>query len=154
MPSKRGLLSKCETRYLLEKLRALDVEVMRAFVVKLVQEKEAVHIDYYKARKELWLEWRSTGKLDILLKFLHQGFMKLFQQHSTGAERFSRLLVAWHNFVGSLACSALSNELSQAVWVELTSASSEVNSEDRSAAVFAVATCVYTFMQKEVGKHL
>ena len=47
------------------------MNIVGGFLVKMVKESEAMHINYYKARKELWLEWRSTKKLEILLKFFH-----------------------------------------------------------------------------------
>ena len=65
MPTKKGPLTKRELKYLLGKLRTLDVSIMCAFVVKVVEENEATHINYYKVRKELWQPWRSTEKLEI-----------------------------------------------------------------------------------------
>ena len=146
------LLGKRELQYLLERLKDLDMQVLRAFVVKRVDEREATHISYYRQRQELWFTWKSMAKLDALLTFLLGGILELFGQHTTGTERFARFLVAWYNFVGSLACSCIGNDRSNAVWLELTSGCSvQITDEDRSAAVFAVASSVYTFMQLQVS---
>ena len=148
MPPKQKLLSKRQLKYLRDRLGSLDKEVMLIYIVKEMDEKEAVHIDYYPSRKELWKEWKSTEKLKILLEYFHERFVILFKQHSTGKQEFSRLLLAWNYLVGSLACSSLGDNNTEAIWSSL--ALPTATAEDRSATVFAVANCFYTFIQKHV----
>ena len=86
----------------------------------------------------------KTHKLEILLTVL-------FWDHASGADRFSRFLITWHKFFGSLACSAYGNDRFKKCGAELAPASiTTVSNDDRSALVFAVASCVYTFMQDQV----
>ncbi len=66
-----------------------------------------------------------------------------------GGERFARFLVAWHNFVGTLACNPERDEELEARWSALTN---QLDCEvSRSALVFAVASASYTFLQQQVG---
>lgn len=93
---------------------------MCAFVVKEMEEKETIHLNYYLARQELWTAWKNdSGKLELLLQFFHSGFCELFNRHAKGkGDKFSQLLVEWHQFVGSLACSALQTKRSRTVWLQ------------------------------------
>ena len=57
------LLSKRQLQYIIERVKTLDVSIMRAVVVKLVDEREAVQFSYYPARQELWHSWKSLSSL-------------------------------------------------------------------------------------------
>ncbi len=143
--------SKRELKYLIRRLRNVDAGIARASVVKFVNEQEMSHISFYPARERLWKEWMSTAGIDKVLSFLIAGFSDTLEKHTVGKERFARFLVAWQSFVGTLACSGLSSDQSKVVWESV--ASGTVSDADRSALVHAVATAVYTFMQKQVSTY-
>ena len=145
------LLSKRQLQYIIERVKTLDVSIMRAVVVKLVDEREAVQFSYYPARQELWHSWKSTSKLDTLLNYLLDVFVEQFGLHTTGPERFARFMVAWYNVVGSIACPSLENPSSSKLWKELKTEPTVIRDEDRSATVFGVANCFYTFVQQQVS---
>ena len=96
----------------------------------------------------MWKEWKSRDKLKILLEYFHEQFVILFKQHYTGKQKFSRLLLAWNYFVGSLAYSSLGDNDIEAIWSSL--ALPTATAVDRSTTVFSVASCFYTFIQKQV----
>ena len=76
---KFGVTGTAVKTRLLKRLQALNINIMRTFVVKTVEENKAMHINYYEMRKELHVWLDSMEKLEILLKFFHHGFMELFQ---------------------------------------------------------------------------
>ena len=71
--------------------------------------------------------------------------------HTTGPERFARFMVAWYNVVGSIAFPFLENPSSSKLWKELKTEPTVIRDEDRSATVFGVANCFYTFVQQQVN---
>ena len=52
MLPKQKLLSKRQLKYLRDRLGSLDKEVMLTYIVKVMDVKEAVHIEYYPSRKD------------------------------------------------------------------------------------------------------
>ena len=146
------LIAKKELTYLLSRLRTIDASIMRASVLKLVEELERNHIDFFQSRRATWDHWKSAESLDALLSFLLTGFCDLLQKHIVGGERFANFLVSWYNFVGSIAVHSLRTEKSSAVWRQIPELSG-VCKEDRSALVHSVAKCVYAFLQKQVGSN-
>ena len=150
--SKVRLLNKREQRYLLERLRSADMSIYSSFVKKHMEESEAVQLSFYEERHTLWCAWNESGRLSALLSFLLSGFCDLLERHTTGVERFARFLVAWHNFVGTLACNAENDTELEVLWSRLINGCGcDVSRESRSALVFAVASASYTFLQQQVG---
>ena len=145
------LLTKRERTYILERLRSADLSVFTSFVKKHMDENEAVQLSFYDDRRRLWRLWIETGRLPTLLSFLLSGFCNLLERHTRGGERFARFLIAWHNFVGTLACNPERDAEMEVRWTALTDQlECEVTSESRSALVFAVASASYTFLQQQV----
>ena len=64
------------------------MNIIRVFVMKMVKENKASYANQLLQSEEGAMAGLNE-KLEILLKFFHHGFIELFQQHSTGAERFS-----------------------------------------------------------------
>ena len=104
----------------------------------------------YATRRATWEEWKSAEALDELLSFLWSGFCDLFERHTVGAERFANFLVAWYNFVGSVAVQSMSSDASNAVWTQLTVVTHLAwkNTEARS---FTVLLLKSVFAQKQVS---
>ena len=150
--SKCRLIGKKELAYLLSRLRTTDTTVMRASVLKLVEELERNHIDFFPSRRATWDHWKRAESLDVLLSFLLTGFCDLIQKHIGGGERFANFLVSWYNFVGSIAVHSLCTEGSSVIWRQIPELSG-VCKEDRSALVHSVVKCVYAFLQKQVGSN-
>lgn len=76
----------------------------------------------------------------------------LLERHTQGGERFARYLVAWQNFVGTLACNPEGDAELEDQWARLTNQlGCDVSSESRSTLVLAVASTSYTFLQQQVG---
>ncbi len=145
------LASKKEMRYLLVRLRSVDVAVTRASVTREVDETEALHINHYPQRRATWDTWKASERLNILLAFLVSGFCRVLEKHTVGGERFAHFLVSWYNFVSTLAVPALGTDESKGVWLEVTSQEGDVDGEDRSALVFSIAKCVYSHLHKQVS---
>ena len=146
------LLTQHERRHVLERLRSADMSIFTAFVKKHMDESEAVQLSFYEERRRLWYAWNESGRLSTLLSFLLSGFCDLLEHHTTGGERFARFLVAWHNFVGTLACNPEGVAELEAWWSLLTNQfDCDVSSDSRSAMVFTVASASYTFLQQQVG---
>ena len=61
---KRQLIAK-ELAYLLSRLRTVDTTIMHASVLKLVEELEHNHIDFFLSRRVTWDHWKSAGSLDV-----------------------------------------------------------------------------------------
>ena len=60
-------------------------------------------------------------------------------------------MVAWQNFVGSLACDPEEDAEVEVRWTALTDQfEREVTSESKRALVFAVASASYTLLQQQV----
>ena len=121
-------------------------------MLKLVEELERNHINFFPSRRATWDHWKCEESLDVFLSFLLTGFCDLLQIHIVGAERFTNFLVSWYNFVGSIAVHSLCTERSSAVWREIPELLG-VCKEDRSALVHSVAKCFYTFLHKQVGSN-
>ena len=81
---------------------------------------------------------KSAEALDELLSFLWSGFCDLFERHTVGAERFANFLVAWYNFVGSVAVQSMSSDASNAVWTQLTVVTRSCMEEYRSPLIHCV----------------
>ena len=93
-------LRKREVEFICKHLQKADLEIMEAFVVKEVERVE-YHLICYQTRQELWKYLKST-KLNGILKFCLETFCDLFLKHSTGGERFARLLATWYQQTGTL----------------------------------------------------
>ena len=142
--------TKKEMQYLLSRLRTPDPVVMRSCVLKYVEECETEQLDFYPTRRATLEEWKGSEALDRLLSFLLSGLCDLLKRHTVGAERFANFLVAWYNFVGSLAVQSMSSQSSNAVWMQLDAIQSCVK-EDRSPLIHCIAKSVYVFVQKQVS---
>ena len=143
MKKTRRLLKK-EVMFISRRLQKLDLDIMEAFVVKEVETLE-LHVACYPERQALWSHFKRTKKLGKMMEFLKDTFFELFRGHSTGAERFGRLLAAWYQRTGTLACAAISMQKSSEVWRVLTrDFDTEVSALDRSALVSAIAAAAYT----------
>ena len=105
----------------------------------------------YATRRATWEEWKSAEALDELLSFLWSGFCDLLERHTVGAERFANFLVAWYNFVGSVAVQSMSSDASNAVWTQLTVVTRSCMEEYRSPLIHCVAIKVCVFAQKQVS---
>ena len=151
-PRKCRLIGKKELVYLISRLRTIDTTIMRVSVVKVVEELEKNHIDFFQSRRVTWDHWKCAESLDVLLSFLLTGFCDILEKYIAGGERFANFLVSWYNFVGSIAVHSLCTEESSVVWRQIPELSG-VCKEDRSALVHSVAKCVYTFLQKQVGSN-
>ncbi len=64
-----GRLGKRQLLYLTKRLCEVDVDVYVANVTQQVEERESVKLATYECRKELWMSWKSSGKLTVLLTF-------------------------------------------------------------------------------------
>ncbi len=127
------LVTKRERHHLLERLRSADMSICTSFVKKHMEESEAVQLSFYEERRRLWCAWNESGRLSTLLSFLMSGFCDLLERHTKGGERFARFLVAWHNFVGTLACNPEGDAKLEAQWSLLTNQlDCDVSSESRS----------------------
>jgi hypothetical protein len=74
--------------------------------------------------------------------FLRKTFCEQFYAHCTGAERFSRLLAAWFQKTGALACASMATEQCSRLWASLTSDFlGDVSALDRSA-LGQITSCV------------
>ena len=143
-------LKKSEVKYISERLREMDMEVMEAYVVKNVDTTEH-HVVAYCSRRNLWLHWKRNGLLASLLEFLLKTFCELFNVHCLGKERFAGFLADWYQQVATLGCDSLSIPQTCEVWKLLTTDyPSSITPLDRSALVSAVAAAAYTFFQKQV----
>ena len=98
-----------------------------------------------------WEEWKSAEALDELLSFLWSGFCDLLERHTVGAERFANFLVAWYNFVGSVAVQSMSSDASNAVWTQLTVVTRSCMEEYRSPLIHCVAIKECVFAQEQVS---
>ena len=59
-------LSKKEMKFILRRLKTCDVEVMEAFVVKFIDERE-LHVAVHPTRQKLWMFLRCESKLPSVL---------------------------------------------------------------------------------------
>lgn len=149
--AKTRRLRKSEVKFIRSRLHELDLEIMEAFVVKEVETVE-LHVACYPERQALWSHLKRSKKLGKMMEFLKNTFCELFSGHSTGAERFGRLLAAWYQRTGALACATISTQSCSELWRALTcDFKGAVSALDRSALVSAIAAAVYTFFQKQVG---
>ena len=86
------------------------------------------------------------------MEFMRNTFFELFSAFSTGAERFGRLLAAWYQRTGALACASMATQQCSDLWEVLASGfDGKISAMDRSALVSAIAAVSYTFFQKQVG---
>ena len=150
MPKSR-CLRKSEVKFIRGHLQELDLEIMEAFVVKEVEAVE-LHVACYPERQALWAHLKRSKKLGKLMKCLKNTFCELFGGHGTGAERFGRLLAAWYQKTGALACAAMSTQSCSELWREFTcDFNGAVSALDKSTQVSAIAAAACTFFQKQVG---
>ena len=63
-----------------------DVEVMEAFVLKFIDERE-LHVAVYPTMQKLWRVFKCEIKLPSLLNYFGQNFCHLLENHLTGRER-------------------------------------------------------------------
>ena len=75
--------------YLLNRLCTIDATIMQASVLKLAEEKEKNHIDFYPSRWVTWDHWKAAEGLDMLLLVLLTEFCDLLQRHIVGSGRFA-----------------------------------------------------------------
>ena len=136
--------------FIRDRLQGLDLEIMEVLVVSGVEAVE-YHVARYPERQALWTHFKSSKKLDKSMEFLRDTFFKLFYDHSTGAEWFGRLLAAWYQGTGALACASMSTEQCSQLWTLLMcDFDGDISALDRSALVSAIAAAAYTFFQKQV----
>ena len=83
------------------------------------------HIIYYSSRKQAWDHMKS--KADGLLTIIRDAiakYVELFSSHSTGAEKYGRLLSSWYTYAGTWAVADLSNDdqklHSKNKWIKIT----------------------------------
>ena len=81
-------------------------------MLKLVEELETNHIDFFPSRRSTWDHWENEESLDVFIAFLLTGFCDLLQKYTVAGERFANFLVSWYNFVGSVAVRSLCTERS------------------------------------------
>lgn len=116
---KQKLIGNKELAYLLSRLCTIDTTVMRASVLKLVEESERSHIDIFQSRRTTWDHWKSTESLDVLLLFLLTGFCDLLQKHIVSGERFAKFLVSWTEVHLSTALQSAPMRFSRSRWVTI-----------------------------------
>ena len=68
------------------RLCTCDVEVIEAFVVKSIDERE-LHVAVYPTRQKLWRFLKCESKLPSLLNYFGQKFCHLLENHLTARER-------------------------------------------------------------------
>lgn len=136
-------------------LRTIDTSVMSAFVKKDVESRGSPQFTCYKAQYDLWCSWKASSKLDLILVHLSGIFADLFDQHRAGSEPFARFLVSWHQALGRLACSKMSDKTSSDLWLQLSQGHPlpDITAEDRSALVFLVGASCYSFLRKQGHTH-
>ena len=100
-------------------IQELDLEIMEVLVVKEVETVE-LHVACYTERQALWSHLKRSKKLGKMIEFLKNTFCELFSGHSTGAERFGRLLAAWYQRTGALVCAPISTQSCSELWRALT----------------------------------
>ena len=145
--AKTRRLRKSEVKFIRGRLQELDLDIMEAFVVKEVETVE-LHVACYPERQALWSHLKRSKKLGKM----KNTFCELFSGHSTGTEHFGRLLAAWYQRTGALACAAISTPSCSELWRALTcDFDGAVSALDRSALISAIAAAAYTFFQKQVG---
>lgn len=147
----RSRLGKRQLEYLTDRLRDIDTDIFVANVAKEMDDKEVVQLTMVEARGEMWKYWKNSEKLKLLAVFLLNGFCELLETHATGKKRFARFLFSWYEFVSTLAVATRETAASQQIWTEVSLGLSSISSEDRSATIFALASCVYTYLKKEVS---
>ena len=65
--------SKKEIKFFHRRLCTCDVEVMEAFVLKFIDERE-LHVAVYPMRQKLWRFFKCESKLPSLLNYFRQNF--------------------------------------------------------------------------------
>ena len=150
-PCKARRLGKRQLQYLTGRLRDIDVDVYVTNIAKQMEDKEAFQLTTFKCTGKMWRPWKSSGELKLLAVFLLTGFCDLLETHTTGKERFARFRFAWYEFVGTVSVAARETAASQKEWVEISHGCPSISSEDRSAMMFAVASCAYTYLKQEVS---
>ena len=144
-------LKKGEVKYISERLREIDMEVMKAFVVKEVDTVEH-HVVSYSSRQDLWLYMIGERRLYLLMDFLLMTFSDLFSAHCIGKEQFAGFLADWYQRLATISCDTLSTPQTCEVWMLLTTDYlSSITALERSTVVSAIAAAVYTFFQKQVS---
>ena len=142
-------LRKQKVEFICKHLQKADLEIMEAFVVKEAERVE-YHLVCYLTRQELW-KYLKSNKFNSILKFYLVTFCDLFIKHSSGGERFSRLLASWYQKTGTLACESLQTSETKRLWLTAISEfNGEISSLDRSAILSAIASTSYTFFQQQV----
>ena len=109
------------------------------------------HVTCYPTRKALWQYVKNEG-LEEVLQFLLSMFFQLYKEHSTGGERYTRLLASWYQQTVTLAYANSETQDTKTLWLRMTvNYKEEISSLDRIALISAVASCAFTFFQKQVG---
>ena len=145
-------VTKRELDYIVQRLTTIDMSIYIAAIIKEVENKENAQLSLFQTRLNVWQYWKaaSSTKLSCLLKFLVKGFCNLLSKHSKGKERFAQFLISWHMFVGTIAGTTTDTAESISVWSTLVEGLPTISPDDRSALVFAIANCSYTFLQQQV----
>ena len=136
--------------YLLSRLRTLDPVVMRTCVLRYVEECEADHLAM-RPGELLGKSGKAQKPWMSFLSFLWSDFCDLLERHTVGAERFANFLVAWYNFVGSVAVQSMSSDASNPVWTQLTVVTRSCMEEYRSPLIHCVAIKKSVFTQNQVS---
>ena len=131
-----------------------DVQVMEAFVMKYIDESE-LHVAVYPTRQKLWRFIKCESRLPSLLEYFGQNFCHVLEKHLTGREGFSRFLAAWYKFTSKIASASMADTAASHEWSTAAGGFTEhVSKDDWSALMSAIATAMYTFMQKQVYIHI
>jgi len=128
-------------------LLEVDISIMREFVIKHVEETEH-HVSCYPTRLALWENIKSTSDFAKVLEYFLSKFCQLYASCSTGAEQFARFL---YKESLPLASSNAETPDKNTLWMTVTAQYKDIISPlDRSVLISAIASCSYTFFQKEV----
>ena len=142
-------LAKKEIKYIVESLREVDIETMLSSVRSFVDQEE--HIHFFSSRQTVWTHV-STFKLRLIVSYLKDEFVLLYESYGQKRGGFATLLRDWHVVCGRLSCESLEDEKSSTVWVSAKEGYSDViSSDDRSAIMSFIGAACYAFFQKQVS---
>ena len=141
-------LAKKEIKYIVESLSEVDIETMLSSVRSFVDKEE--HIHFFSSRQTVWTHV-STFKLRLIVSYLKDEFVLLYESYGQKRGGFATLLRDWHIVCGRLSCESLEDEKSSTVWVLAKEGYSDViSSDDRSAIMSSIGAACYAFFQKQV----
>lgn len=82
-----------------EKLKYVDFEELRGDIAHQI--KAGYHMVFFKDRLNVWAYIKDTNAtaLDALLTTVLTDFMTMYRQHSTGKDKYTRLLLTWYTYM-------------------------------------------------------